>query len=278
MTMVAVAGLFCSCSEDECWDKYHFEKTQYSFAQAAQSYNELSSADTIPTLAFTVYRSDAKGEVTIPVNVMFSDTIMSVSTDSVTFADGETSASLVVNVDNANVVVGTAYKAQATIAVDSVNIFDDNLSVSGPTTATISFKKNYEWTEWAPYGVGTYVYGEILFSGNDPDRQVLYRGTTGGELGQFVICGVMYGVDMLIDYVPATGACSLAPLFTGYTHTEYGDIYVADLYYKYGESYDNFPCIYDKEKGEISLWVVYYCSAGRIGYGIETFTFTSYAE
>ncbi len=274
MAMVAVAGTFASCSDEAHWDAYHFEQTQVGFAQAAQSY-ELASTDSLPAFEFTLYRSNTAGKVTVPVAVNFSDeNVLSVDSLYVTFASGASSAKLALNVNEENIVVGQVYKAEMSLVADSAyNFLNENFSVSGPVKATISFRKNYQWTDWAPYGKGEYVYSQF-FNGNDPDREVLYCETTGGELAKFKIQGVLYGIDLVVDYNPHTGNCQVAEHFTGYTHDSYGKVYISDIPQYTGSSYEDFPSTYDKESGVMTLNVIYYVGAGYFGYGPETFTFT----
>lgn len=275
MAMVAVAGTFASCSDEAHWDAYHFEQTQVGFAQAAQSY-ELAATDSLPAFEFTLYRSNTAGKVTVPVAVNFSDeNVLSVDSLYVTFASGASSAKLALNVNEENLVVGQVYKAEMSLVADSAY----NFSVSGPVKATISFRKNYQWTDWAPYGKGEYVYSQF-FNGNDPDREVLYceTKTIDGKLAKFMIQGVLYGIDLVVDYNPQTGNCQVAEHFTGYTHDSYGKVYISDIPQYTGSSYEDFPSAYDKESGVMTLNVIYYVGAGYFGYGPETFTFTEIYE
>ena len=71
MTVVAAAAL-TSCSDKGYWEPYEIEETQYSFAQAKQSFS-LSADDALSSVTVTVYRSSEGAEVTIPVNVAVTD-------------------------------------------------------------------------------------------------------------------------------------------------------------------------------------------------------------
>jgi hypothetical protein len=61
--------------------------------------------------------------------------------------------------------------------------------------------------------------------------------------------------------------------FSGYTHSSYGDVYVAeanDLNPEWGVPSSS----YDPETRTFSFGVAYYVSAGVFGKGVETFTLT----
>ena len=141
----AVAAVaFTSCSDEGYWEQYEMNDTQYSFDQSKQSFS-LTATDALPSVKVALSRSTNKGELTLPLNISFSSTILSVADSAVTFADGSYSAELVVNVDEANIVMGTSYTASIAFAVDSVNFFEHNYSVSGNKTHAISIIKDYTW-------------------------------------------------------------------------------------------------------------------------------------
>lgn len=144
LAMAAAASLVGACSEDSYWDAYKFEDTTYSFAQTSQNYS-LTANDKLPELSVTLYRSNGEGEVTIPLDVQVNSDIIS-SEKSVTFAAGSTEARLKINVAEEEMTMGTSYKAVITLAVDSAaNFVESNLSISGATSHTLSFIKDYNW-------------------------------------------------------------------------------------------------------------------------------------
>lgn len=143
--LAAVAAVaFTSCSDEGYWEQYEMTETQYSFDQTKQSFS-LTAADALPSVKVALSRNTNKGEATLPLNISFSSPILSVADSSVTFADGSYTAELVVNVDEANIVMGTSYTANIAFAVDSVNFFEHNYSVSGNKTHAISIIKDYTW-------------------------------------------------------------------------------------------------------------------------------------
>lgn len=146
MAMVAVAGLFASCSEDGCWDAYDTtsEKT-YSFEQAESNYS-LTPSDTIRQIAVKVFRSNAKGNDTIPVAVTVNSDLLACNvTDAVVFENGKDFAEILIDVDFDNLVIGNKYTASFAFVVDSVNFFEHNYSISGNKTAKVSLQLQYTW-------------------------------------------------------------------------------------------------------------------------------------
>ena len=144
--LTAVAAFaFASCSEKGYWEPYEAEEAQYSFAQDKQSYS-LGATDSLSSVVVAIYRDTKSGEVTLPLDVVVSDTNVIVIKDStVTFAAGSDIAELVVAINEANIVMGTTYSAQIAFAVDSVKFFEHNYSVSGNKSHAISIVKDYTW-------------------------------------------------------------------------------------------------------------------------------------
>lgn len=162
LLVAAVAGLFSSCSEDGYWDAYDTKSTTtYSFLQKSNSFN-LGAADTLPDIKVTVNRNTNKGNVTLPLNVQFTQNndIMSVDTNAVIFNDGEYTADLVINVNEEKITKGYNYKAVVSFLVDSVNFFEHNYSISGNNSFTLAFVQNYSWKS-----IGKALYTDDVVSG-----------------------------------------------------------------------------------------------------------------
>ena len=82
-----------------------------------------------------------------------------------------------------------------------------------------------------------------------------------------------YNVDFTFTWNKETNECHVPSQFTGYTHSSYGEVYVAeanDLNPKWGVPSSS----YDPETRTFSFGVAYYVSAGVFGAGVETFTLT----
>ena len=148
LLMFAVAAIaFCSCSEEGYWEPYDTQSVPtYSFAQASNKYS-LSGLDSLPEVVVSVYRNNDKGTVTIPLSVTLSDTeVMSVDTAAVTFYAGKSTADFVITIDESKIKVGKTYTANLAIVPDSVNLLEENLSITGNSTFKLTFSKAYTFT------------------------------------------------------------------------------------------------------------------------------------
>lgn len=137
--MVAVAGLFTACDEDGYWDKYHFEDDTYSFERSSHSYS-LKGNDQLNEQTVVVVRGTTKGNVDVPITVTSNSDIVTASDSVVRFADGSSTAEVTLLIDNAKIMVGTNYKVNVTFDVP-----ESQLSISGATTYTLTFVKDYNW-------------------------------------------------------------------------------------------------------------------------------------
>lgn len=153
LLIVAAAGLFTSCSDEGYWDAYNTKSTTtYSFMQKSNNFN-LGATDTLPDIKVTVNRNTNRGNVTLPLNVQFNSNIMSVDPANITsqdnvvviFNEGEYTADLFINVDEARIQKGFNYEAQVSFLVDSLNFFEHNYSISGNKSFTLTFVQNYTW-------------------------------------------------------------------------------------------------------------------------------------
>ncbi|MBR4065371.1 MAG: hypothetical protein IKJ97_01325 [Bacteroidaceae bacterium] len=175
LLVAAIAGLFTSCSDEGYWDAYNTKSTTtYSFMQKSNNFN-LGATDTLPDIKVTVNRNTNRGNVTLPLNVQFNSNIMSVdsanimpkdtaditSQDNVVviFNEGEYTADLIINVDEARIQKGFNYEAKVSFLVDSLNFFEHNYSISGNKSFTLTFVQNYTWIP-----VGNVKYTEALVS------------------------------------------------------------------------------------------------------------------
>ena len=146
LLMFAVAAVaFCSCSDEGYWEPYEIEETQYSFAQAKQSYS-LTATDSLSSVTVTVYRNTKGAAVTLPLNVEISDPyVLSVADSCVTFAAGSNIAEFELLVDESYIAMGTTYSAKFSFVVDTVNFTENNYSVSGNKSHQVSIVKDYTW-------------------------------------------------------------------------------------------------------------------------------------
>jgi hypothetical protein len=84
-----------------------------------------------------------------------------------------------------------------------------------------------------------------------------------------------YGVDFIFTWDKTTNNCTVASQYSGYTHSTYGQVFVADLpNYKSTLSYTDYPCYYDPATSTFHFYLVYYVSGGTFGHADETFQVT----
>ncbi|MBO5865735.1 MAG: hypothetical protein J6Q73_06765 [Bacteroidaceae bacterium] len=145
MAIALTAGFFASCSEEGAWDAYDTtSEPTYSFEQSASNY-VLSTTDTVTQVVVKVFRNNANGNVTLPLDVKVSSNILTYDTAAVTFENGKDFAEFIVNVDYDNIKVGTKYTASVAFVVDSLNYFEHNASLTGNSSASISLQVEYSW-------------------------------------------------------------------------------------------------------------------------------------
>lgn len=159
MAMVAVAGLFASCSEGSYYEPYDTtsEKT-YSFEQKESNY-VLTPVDTVTQLAVKVFRSNANGNDTIPVSVNLNNDVMTYDTAAVIFENGKDCAEFIIDVDFDRIIVGSKYTAKVAFVVDSVRFFEHNYSITGNNSTSISMQIEYTWQS-----IGNALYTEDLIT------------------------------------------------------------------------------------------------------------------
>lgn len=137
--MVAVAGLFTACDDEGYWDKYTFENDTYSFEQGAHSYN-LKATDPLSEVTVTLYRGTTEGNVDVPTILTANSEIITVADTVAHFVDGSSKATITITIDEENIVIGKNYVASLTIDVP-----ENELSLSGATTYELKFVKDYNW-------------------------------------------------------------------------------------------------------------------------------------
>lgn len=145
MAMALTAGFFASCSTEGVWDAYDTtSEPTYSFEQKACNY-VLTPVDTVRQVVVKVFRNNTNGNVTLPLNVSLSHSILTIDTTDAVFVDGKDFAELVIDVDYDNIALGTKYTANIAFVVDSLNYFPHNASITGNSSASISILVEYNW-------------------------------------------------------------------------------------------------------------------------------------
>lgn len=180
-----------------------------------------------------------------------------------------------------------AGNADATDATFKVTFDTDGLAhvvammVAGGNTYNLTFdeqpKVEHTWGAWAdfaPKGEATGDYTHtILFTSpqtvTELDVQVRYA-TDEPTLAQVKVSNwgagplSTYGVDFIFEWNTANNTCVVPEQFTGYNHSTYGAVNVADVSVWQGvDYYSNFPCTYNPATATFSLSLVYKVSTGQ---------------
>ena len=159
MAMALTAGFFASCSTEGVWEPYDTtSEPTYSFEQKASNY-VLTPVDTVRQIVVKVFRNNTNGNVTLPLDVTLSHSILTIDTTAAVFVDGKDFAELVIDVDYDNIALGTKYTANIAFVVDSLNYFPHNASITGNSSASISLQVEYNWQS-----IGKALYTEDLIT------------------------------------------------------------------------------------------------------------------
>lgn len=183
-----------------------------------------------------------------------------------------------------------AGNADASDATFKVTFDGDGLAhveaqmVAGSNTYNLTFDEEPAvehtwgaWADFAPKGEATGDYTHtILFT--NPVKiascpvQVRYA-TDEPTLAQVKVSnwgkGALStaGIDFIFEWNTADNKCVVPDQETGYVHSSYGMVSIADVSVWQGiDYYSNFPCTYNPATGIFSLSVVYKVSAGQFGY------------
>lgn len=252
---LGAAFLFAvSCNVENVGALYDFaeEGQGVSFLLNTVSDTQISAAQT--TYTVTVGRRYTSGSVTANLSSTLPAEIKVPS--SVTFADGQGSAEIVI--DLSAMEIGTAYKGNITI--------ESNTDELARTSLSCTFQKAYTFSK---YGTGTYYYNEdCFFDGEDAGLEV-YKAD-----GFEVYYITKWGMNSEFHFsVKSNGQVVVDDAFTGYTHSSYGKVNVKDcsLYWSDWDPAVDGAGYYDASSKTFHFMVVYYVSAGYFGYGEEAF-------
>ena len=241
MAIALTAGFFASCSEEGAWDAYDTtSEPTYSFEQKTSNY-VLTATDTLYQVAVKVFRNNANGNVTLPLDVNVNSNILTYDTAAVTFENGKDYAEFIVNVDYDNIKAGTKYTADIAFVVDSLNYFEHNASLTGNNSASVSIQLDYTWES-----IGKAVY-------TDDALTAFYR------LPDFPV------VEVDAEIAVGTSVIRIkTPYAAQYPYNEPGDFDTTKDYYIV------FDCT-DPEGVYIDGW----CETG-LNWGYGMFSMTSY--
>ena len=271
---VVLAG-FTSCNTDVEGDYYstNFDNISFDSSSKTVSVTNTESSATIPvrlTRGNTANAYTAHYTTTASEEGIFSDG----GNGSVSFAAGEGEA--VINLTANNLEKEVTYTCTLTLSETDVATAD-TITNSQNNTFTITVTRAGDWTNWGKWnsaGTATFTYVNF-WEGDDPGLPFVYRrNESKPSQYQFRLSNWGYGVDLFLNYDSETGRVSCPSQFTGYTHSTYGDVYVADLAtycilteqdYDENTDYGTF----DEVQGIFTIPLTYYVDAGVFGYDPE---------
>lgn len=186
--------------------------------------------------------------------------------NSVSFAEGQTSSSIIVNCNLAEVPSNSSFKINVEFA-QGVPTYMNGV-VNGTYTITIPAS----WGAWKPYdkGICTWFYDlGFLMSGADPELPIYIRDNTeDANLAQFRIDHWRQNVTLTMEWDRTTNYIRIpfdTPTNVQVNVSDVGalDEYVTDVYtYQatIGEDASEFidSSVYDEETGTFNIFVVYY--------------------
>ena len=255
---------FSSCNTDVEGPTYSTSLQSVSFDAAEQSLIATVDQSEIST-SIRITRGVTVGEAV--VNVMTEASEEGIFTDdangTVKFADGQRDA--IINVKASNLEKEMSYTYKISLP-DAKNTLDTIAKPTQNLVYTIKVTREGDWTEWQKWnkeGTADYYYSGQLFSGEDPDLPFTYRQSlTNSNKYQFRLQKWGYGVDLIINYDDETGVATIPATYTGYTHSTYGQEFIADYgTYKGNNTHGTF----DKKLGIFTIPVCYFDADGAWG-------------
>lgn len=225
----------------------------------------------------SVYRISKEGSLTVNIISKDESGIFTIPS-SVTFADGTTKAELPISFNFNKLEAEKKYPIS--FAIDSKT----ETSEYGPSELDINVQYA-PWGEWERFGTGVFTYS--LYWGGKGSNEI-YRKKSLINPKQYMFKITGWGgsgdVDFIIEYNEDTNLAKVYSETQVATHDTYGAVYVSDVVYYIehvqGEtgSYEKYPCTFNPETGLFSFNLIYYCSAGSFGNGIETFQLDGFKQ
>ena len=278
LAVVAMGGL-TACNTDVEGEFYPYS-TDYAQFDAASHSVSLSNTEDHVTIPINITRANTSGALTVNFTAAAShEGIFSNDANgTVTFAPGQGTATF--NVIAQNVEKEVPYQYALSLAGDPVGAL--TMVQNGDTIdyepgqllkTVINVQREGDWTPWAAWnstGTADYYYMGNYWDGVDEDLDFYYRQSlTNPTQYKFRIDNWGYGVSLYLDYDETTGQVSIPPTFTGYVHSSYGNLYIAD-WANYKMLNDAEPTAsdygtFDKDLGIITIPVYYYVDAGYFG-------------
>ena len=271
-----LAGL-SSCSEKEAEYSAAEKLTnaQVYFSNETASQIEVKKQES--SVSIPVMRINTAGALEVPITAKIENAAYAIPSK-VTFADGQNTANLVITYNPDNLEYGQEDALTLQIGDASYT------TAYGLSTFAGSLYVAEPWSEWELYnsaGTCTFIYSQFFQGPDEGLGFYVRRNTITPSKMQFMVENCLYGINLILDYDAETGHVTCAPQFTGYTHSDYGQVFVTDdaNYWLNIKEQPDTPVDYgtfDEETGVLEPCLVYYVPAGRFGDGYETIMLDGY--
>lgn len=310
LCLATAAISFSSCSSDDDYTATKMPTTAQAYFSNEKSYDFLL-AENQNQVTVEVMRVKTEGPIT--VNLEVSDTtstkIFNVPT-SVTFADGENTAIVPITFDFNNLVADNSYALDLKLASET-SAYGNEATKVVVKYAPWSGWQPYGWqwpsgmkdfAQWeaaySNFAAGGYSNYGLIVKGELPTytytqymsgtytQPVFYRESMlNPSLAQLMLYDWFYGVHLVIDWDKTNNILSVGQQWTGYNHSTYGQVFTGDSYTYWHDlrgdadvTHADFPCYWNKEKGQFVLDMAYFVSAGYFGYGPEIIQLPGYTQ
>lgn len=310
LCLATAAISFSSCSSDDDYTATKMPTTAQAYFSNEKSYDFLL-AENQNQVTVEVMRVKTEGPIT--VNLEVSDTtstkIFNVPT-SVTFADGENTAIVPITFDFNNLVADNSYALDLKLASET-SAYGNEATKVVVKYAPWSGWQPYGWqwpsgmkdfAQWeaaySNFAAGGYSNYGLIVKGELPTytytqymsgtytQPVFYRESMlNPSLAQIMLYDWFYGVHLVIDWDKTNNILSVGQQWTGYNHSTYGQVFTGDSYTYWHDlrgdadvTHADFPCYWNKEKGQFVLDMAYFVSAGYFGYGPEIIQLPGYTQ
>ena len=227
-----------------------------------------------------IARTGSKGTYTVFLAQKGDNSALFRIPEKATFADGEHSVTIPVEVDLSNFVMGSNYKTTLLISGREANPGDSGAQVA-QYSDKVTLSASYELT-WEPY-MRTNADGEQIQQLATYHYSLYY---TGRDSGLEVEKAVGANIFRLKDWASGVtfrfilhddNTCTVPAQSIGYFNSNYNEyVFVADMaVYRNDDSYyASYPCTFDG-KDTFTFYLIYYVSGGYFAQGTEKLVFDS---
>lgn len=251
---IALATLsFAACGDDDDYTPgaYEDENRPNCYFLSTEQTDIEETPDAPAECDILLHRSQDKAAeaLTVPIVVETNDDDVFDVPENVTFAAGDTTATIHVTYAKAD--NGVTYNLEITIPDDYISIYKN------PSNSKMSYSMSLLRVKWNLVGTGTFTY-DFFFSGDDAGLNIYQRDD---KPTQMKIENILGGVDFFFAWNRTTNAVTFDTFFAGFEYSNYGSVYVRNA----GDSY------FDPESNTFYFNNEYIVSAGSFGNNYETF-------